>query len=74
MKKMYGIVETNEVKTEKYTTVNKKGNSVTKTRKVNVPKSLVVPTEATDRLGALQEVRAVAKSVEGKVSFIGAFG
>ena len=73
MKLFYGIIETKETHTEEYTTVNKKGHKVTKTRKVSVPKTLVYKTDQTVRIHAINELNQYAKAVGGTVGYVGTF-
>lgn len=73
-KNFYGIVETTKEHKEEYTTKNKKGNTVKKSRTVKTPKSVVVTTDARNRMEAMQDVKAHANKVNGKVAYVGVFG
>lgn len=72
-KEFYGVVETSTTVKEKYTTKNKRGKEVVKTRNVTVPKSMLVKTGESTRVRAMQVLESVAKKNNGTVSVTGVF-
>jgi hypothetical protein len=74
MKKFYAILEGKESHKETYTTRNRVGKEVTKTKKVSVGKSYNVPLEdATTRSEAVQDATRKALNIGASVSFVGSY-
>lgn len=72
-KEFYGVIDVTEPVKEKYTTKNKRGKDVVKTRTTYKNKSVLVKSGESTRVLAMQVLSSKAKELQGTLTATGTF-
>lgn len=70
-KQFYGVINTSKSVKEKYTTTNKRGQQITKTRTVAVPESLLILTGESTRVSGMKVLNRELKRLGGTLASTG---